>query len=208
MQDAVVEHTYIYALHDPRDWSIRYVGKSNDPHARLKMHMRRPIRLGLSRLVRELKLLGLKLQISILQQCSSTEWPVWEKFWIATARNSGENLLNIFDGGNGAPIFYTSEHRMRISAGLKGKPKSLEHRENLSKANIGKRHTPEEIAKQAAAQRGKKKPPCSPERKARISAANKGKTLGRPQSAEHKAKRLRRWEELRAYRNSIQPKLL
>jgi hypothetical protein len=35
--------THIYALHDPRDWAIRYVGQSNNPerrHRRPRSHKR------------------------------------------------------------------------------------------------------------------------------------------------------------------------
>jgi len=68
----VESSAYIYALHDPRDWSIRYVGKSNNPerrHRRPRSHSRR-----LQNFLTELRALGLQPRFSILQKCSTEEW--------------------------------------------------------------------------------------------------------------------------------------
>jgi hypothetical protein len=79
------------------------------------------------------------------------------------------------------------EHRENLSAALKGRsrgPFSPEHRENLSAASKGHEVTAETRAKIAAAQKGRTH---SPEARARMSAARKGRRFG-PRSPETKAK--------------------
>ena len=81
---------------------------------------------------------------------------------------------------------YSDSHKENISKGLKNKPKSLEHRQNLSKARIGK--TPwnkglktgplskETKQKMREAHMGKIRGPMSEEAKQNISKAQKGRT--------------------------------
>src|ERR1700676_2228644 len=92
--------TYIYALHDPRDWSIRYVGKANDPTHRLKIHIANRGVVRMRKFIQELRADGLIPVLSILQTCPRSAWQPWEKFWIATIRQSGAHLLNVAPGGN------------------------------------------------------------------------------------------------------------
>jgi hypothetical protein len=162
--------TYIYALHDPRDWSIRYVGKANNPASRLKIHAGKDAYAGMRTFIKELSLSGLSPSISILQICSQSQWPFWEKFWIATARASGADLLNRASGGNAPPT---------INEARRGQRLSLEHREKISIALKGKAKTPEAVAKTNAAHRGAKR---SLESRARMSATHRGKRS--PRSAE------------------------
>ena len=198
--------TYIYALHDPRDWSIRYVGKANDPKARLKAHVQKArSAFRMHALAAELKEAGLTLGLSILQICSQSQWHVWERFWITTITASGADLFNVGPGGNGPSKLgpRSSETRAKISAKLKGhihSPESLgkmsaalvgraitpEWKAKISIGSLGKRKSPQAIAKSAAARTGKRR---SPEARSRISAANwsRGKILG-PQSVERRAK--------------------
>jgi GIY-YIG catalytic domain len=173
----MAKRTHIYALHDPRDWSIRYVGKAHDPRRRMLNHFKHPKGEGVRKFVSELRSLGLSLRFSILQQCSDESWAHWERFWIATVRASGAELLNIAPGGN-API--TSRESCR--AARIGKKDSVETRLNKSLAAKGKKKSPEHIAKAAAAQLGRK---FSEEHKAKIAAAH----VGMKQSPETVAKR-------------------
>lgn len=53
-------------------------------------------------------------------------------------------LVNMTDGGEGIiNAIRTKEWKSRISKALSGKPKSGSHRESLSRANVGKRHSEE-----------------------------------------------------------------
>ena len=82
---------------------------------------------------------------------------------------------------------HSPETKAKISAGNKGKAKSLEHITNMSAARIGKKQSPEHIAKRVAARIGKKRGPPSPETRAKISDTLTGKKRG-PHSPETKAK--------------------
>src|SRR5215469_1363630 len=94
---------YIYALRDPRDRSIRYIGKAQNPEGRFKQHLES--KAGrIRKLVDELSLLGLALQFQVLQECSKSEWPLWEKYWIGLGFALKEKLLNLRPGGENPPI--------------------------------------------------------------------------------------------------------
>lgn len=175
------ETTYIYALHDPRDWSMVYVGKTNNPKRRIVDHSQRPRRVVLRQLIEELKKSNLSLDISILHKCPYQEWQFWEKFWITTVRNSGAKLLNLMPGGNGAPDSSV------LSAAQRGRIVTQETRARISASHIGKKmppKTPEQRARQSAAQMGRK---FSRETINKISTALTGRKIG-PHSAEWKAK--------------------
>lgn len=163
--------THIYALHDPRDWSIRYIGKANDPNRRMQGHFRRPKGTAMRRFVSELRALGLSLRVSVLQSCSQEQWQQWERFWIATARASGEKLLNIAEGGNAPSTTREScrlarlgkkdspEVRLKKSLSAKGKAKSPEHIRNAGMAQRGRKFSPEHREKLRIAKLGTKRPP-------------------------------------------------
>lgn len=163
--------TFIYALHDPRDFSIRYVGKANNPERRARNHFKRPRGAAFRRFVAELKALGLSLRVSVLQTCSQESWANWEKFWIATVRASGAKLFNIAEGGNApAPTSEqcraarigkkdSAETRNRKSLAAKGKPKSPEHARNAGLAQRGVKKSIEHCMKLRAAKLGTKQSP-------------------------------------------------
>jgi NUMOD3 motif len=181
----MIDQTYIYALYDPRDWSIRYIGKANNPWKRLAQH--------------RYKKLFQTFQITILSVCRISEWEYWEKFWIATARASGADLWNATEGGNGRTIQI---------------PFSLKHRTNLSRSASLRKHSPETRAKLSKARRRRKISEAtrtktslslkgrtlSESHKAKIGAANKGRRLG-PQPLNVRAKKslsqTLRWQKIR-----------
>lgn len=93
----------------------------------------------------------------------------------------------------------TDETRAKLSAAHSGKTISIKHRQALLEAakrhahtniprlallNTGRKRTPEQITKMAAVHTGAKR---RAETRSNISAALKGKLLGRPQTAEHRA---------------------
>lgn len=94
--------TYIYALIDPRDQRVRYVGKANDVVARLGSHLRdcrrrnSPVHSWLISLTS----LGLFPQIQILCSVPYSEWCVAERDWIFIYRSIYSDLLNLADGGD------------------------------------------------------------------------------------------------------------
>lgn len=203
-----MRHTYIYALHDPRDWAIRYVGKADDPSYRLKVHIRKPLNIEMRKLIIELAKLGLTLKVSILQKCVFGHWQSWEKFWIATVRASGAELFNLRDGGGGAPLEGPNterkfsrevrENMSRARIGSKRVPFSEEHRKRISLSKLGLKRSPESCLKQSETMRGKK---LSVEHRLAIGKGLRGRKLspehaeklhaacrGKPLSLEHREK--------------------
>lgn len=93
------------------------------------------------------------------------------------------------------------ETRAKLSAALKGRPAH----------NKGVKHTPEARAKMSAAQKaignippnhkGKKRGPRSPETKAKLSAANKGKHPSEETLAKMSAAQKARWAKKKAVEN-------
>lgn len=140
-------YTYIYALVDPRNNAIRYIGKADSPKRRLATHVA-PCNLRdnthKNRWIKQLLVLGLKPTIETLDWVPASEWPTEERKWIARFRElPGPKLTNTTDGGEGAEGLVFSE----------------ETKKRLSEAGLGRIHSPESIEKMRAAQKGKKKTP-------------------------------------------------
>lgn len=186
----------IYALLDPRDKSIRYVGKtSRTLRLRLQCHIS-DARTGNNhrcKWLRKLSRLSLKPEIILLEETTADHWQSVERFWIAHFKQAGARLTNSTDGGEeqkGA----SPELRSRLSVALRGRvgprkgmTNSPEHRARISAANKGKpnlkkrgmSHTPEAKAKMSATRKGRtpwnKGVPMSSEQRAKLSASLKGK---------------------------------
>jgi group I intron endonuclease len=90
--------------------------------------------------------------------------------------NSFKGGLNLTEGGGAfrgvREEGITEEYRAKLSAAKKGKPKSPEHREALSRARKGRVVSDETKTKMAAAKKGKKQ---SKEHLARLSEVRKGR---------------------------------
>lgn len=97
--------TFIYELIDPRTNEVRYVGKSNNPIKRLNDHLRNKNHNNQRKKiwVNELKALGIKPIVNIIDEVSKKEWEYWEILWIQRYKTWGANLLNIHKGGNEVP---------------------------------------------------------------------------------------------------------
>ena len=173
---------YIYALHDPRDDSPRYVGKTKHLSHRLRRHMANPSSGGMRRWISELAEIGQTPRMVIIEVCEGDLWIERERFHVADYRDRFSGLLNVLSGGGG-PLdkHYTQEIRQKIGASLRGKKRSPEqiakmkerkfspeHRAKISAAGRGRKKSPEHIAKL----RGRK---LTPEHIAKIKAANLGR---------------------------------
>jgi group I intron endonuclease len=163
---------FIYALYDPRDGTLRYVGKSKNLARRMKNHRNEKGERRKNRWFRLLISLGLEPKIAVLEQVPETTWQERECWWIKHFRENGCDLLNHTDGGeglNGAsaetrakmsasikkrlsdPVFrarmYTKERALKISASLRGKKKSAEHTAKMRQNNTGRKLTEQHKAK-------------------------------------------------------------
>lgn len=124
---------------------------------------------------------------AILEKCSQEIIDDREVYWIdhyqSTNRDYGYNL----DSGGRLNKNHSEETRKKIREALIGNKNNKdrvfteEHKANLSKAAIGRKHSPEHIENNRKAQIGKI---TSEETKQKLSIANKGKKKP-PRSEEH-----------------------
>lgn len=95
--------TFIYSLSDPRTNQIRYVGKTNNPKERLVNHCN-PARYRPTykfNWIKELRGLGLKPILEVIDEVPLDDWKFWEKFWIQLVKSWGFLLVNHTNGGDG-----------------------------------------------------------------------------------------------------------
>ncbi len=99
--DTTNQHAYIYALIDPRDGQVRYVGRSVNPKRRYLAH------LGISRSdpnehkkswIRVLQNASMRPILKVLEEVAKEDAPGRELWWIQHGRDAGWNLTNILDG--------------------------------------------------------------------------------------------------------------
>lgn len=86
---------YIYGLIDPTTSSIRYIGKSRDPHTRLNEHLKEQSDNAKCRWLRKLKSVGAVPVLVVLEEVSDgRDISEVEKLWIDMGFRSGWNLTN------------------------------------------------------------------------------------------------------------------
>ena len=103
---------YIYALVDPEDNSVFYIGKSENPKSRLSAH------LALSKTdnnrhkknkIAKIKRLGNEPSLVILEKCCADDWKEKERKWIARGRKEKWPLTNIKEGGESTAEDYMNQ---------------------------------------------------------------------------------------------------
>ncbi len=172
----------IYALLDPETKATRYIGVTfRGERTRLREHLCRARTGGRShRDCWIASLLQRKREpiMAVVERGVGSGWQEAERRWIAEARHSGAQLVNLTDGGDGTPgLLPTAEMRAKWSATRKGRT----YKHIRPGGMTGRRHSPEAVNKIRAALFGR---PHSPETRAKLAAAHKGKTL----TPEHCAK--------------------
>ena len=109
--------TFIYALVDPRDLLIKYIGKADDPYDRLYKHMT-PFALKTktrkNSWLKSLKDKKLKPIVEIIDTIDNTEWGFWERHYISLYKSWGFNLTNDphCEGGEAGPRKFGSDNHM------------------------------------------------------------------------------------------------
>lgn len=179
MQD---QEWFIYALTDPRDKAIRYIGFTIDMQTRLYGHLTyaKRERTHKANWIKQLLALNLKPEMICLETGIGDGWQEAEKRWIAHYRNVGLRLTNMTDGGDGVPGAKRSPETCRkISEALKGKKKSPEAVAKFAAANRGKKASAETRRKMSEAHKGRpgttKGTKASPETRALLSTVNKAR---------------------------------
>ena len=134
----------IYGLVDPRNGQLRYVGKSCKGLYRPKSHWTpsslriQPFTPKNNWIKQVLADNALPSVIVIQEFPDSSVLSDAERHWIRYFRHMGCPLTNLTDGGEGGHGPSTPETRLKISQALKGKPKSIQHREASARARKGK----------------------------------------------------------------------
>jgi predicted metal-dependent hydrolase len=121
-QENAIEKTKIYYLHKGDDIPF-YIGKTIDEKDRLRKHRRK---------------LKCDIYLEIIDEVPTNEWLFWEKYWIHTFIHWGFYLTNKRKDGGGGLSFHSLETRIKKSNSMKGRKLSPEHKQNISKGNIGK----------------------------------------------------------------------
>jgi hypothetical protein len=95
---------HVYALIDPRDQLVRYVGWAYNPTRRLQDHLDEARRKETHKAqwIRQLIEFGLKPSVVVLETGTGV-WGDAERRWIAKFVTDGADLTNITPGGEGVP---------------------------------------------------------------------------------------------------------
>jgi hypothetical protein len=142
---------FIYALVDPRDANVRYIGRSFVPEDRYKRHLIDKSETHKTRWIKQLKSVGLQPELKILDVVSEQQWSDAERQWMSKYKD----LTNSCAGGYGI-LCPSTETRMK-----------------MRNKKLGRKLTEEHRAKVSVAHKGKKKPPRTKEHITKISESRK-----------------------------------
>lgn len=142
---------FIYALIDPRDANVRYVGRSFVPEDRYKKHLKDKTDTHKTRWIKQLEDARLQPELKILDVVQEQQWSNAERQWMSKY----ENLTNSCAGGHGV-LRPSKETRLKMSSKKLGGKQTEEHR-----------------AKVSVALKGKKKPPRTKDHATKISESRK-----------------------------------
>ena len=217
MASHIKGNTLIYALSDPANGNIRYVGKTcYSLKKRLTEHLRDKTVSYKTNWIKSLVRKGVKPHIEILEDLgnpSDEEWAIAEKFWIKYLRFLGCDLTNIAEGGEGgsSPSAETIAKRVQKLRGQKRTPEALA---NMSAAQKKRHEANREsgfVRIPSAASRAKlseslkrayasgvRKQEWSAESRAKMSKSKTGTKLSEASRAKVSAALVKRWAALKA----------
>lgn len=133
----MTKRTYIYALVDPRNNNVRYIGKANNPEERYKNHINssRDKNTHKRNWISDLRSDGYRPELFILDTVDIDQWRFWEIFYVDLFKSYGFDLVNHTIGGDGAslgnstsykkgmiPLPMKEESKNKIREKLKGLP--------------------------------------------------------------------------------------
>jgi hypothetical protein len=147
----------IYALCDPRNGAIRYIGKCTHPQRRLRAHLNEKRDTRKCRWIASLRKLNLEPTLAVLEVVTADGWELSERKWIAYFKWAGADLCNHTEGGDGLHN-PDNETRKKVSAHRKAQwrdnrerylavARDPERRRKISQANSGRKKPPEHVAK-------------------------------------------------------------
>jgi len=130
---------FIYTLAHPITKEVRYVGKTNNFHARALTHVSDVNKGKITHKTNWLKSLfnkGLYAEMELLDEVLESEWIFWERFWINQFKVWGFNLVNHTEGGDGLTMRNSGSFKKGHkpwnsgSKGIKIKPNKNVHQYN------------------------------------------------------------------------------
>ena len=164
--------TFIYALKDPQDGEIRYIGKSNNPKGRFSVHVwearRSEKRNHRVNWIRKILDKGGTPELEVIDEIPFQYWQALEAAYIQFFRESGCDLVNGTDGGDGTDCTgrkYSQATILKMRKSHSEKILSESHKRNIGKASLGNKHnlgrkqSPEEIERRISKIRGRKQTP-------------------------------------------------
>jgi hypothetical protein len=82
---------------------VRYIGKTNNISRRYRAHLNRARKHQTHKLnwINELKVLGLKPKVEVIDEVPIDNWRFWEVYWISQMKTWGFDLVNHTGGGDG-----------------------------------------------------------------------------------------------------------
>ena len=113
--------TFIYTLSDRN--GVRYIGKSNEPFLRLKVHLKE----SKYKRTRKEKWINSLLEkeefpiMEIIDEVDDTDWEFFEIYWIAQFKAWGFDIINGTDGGEGSNGFKGHTHSEETKIELRKK---------------------------------------------------------------------------------------
>jgi group I intron endonuclease len=156
---------YIYALTDPNNNAIRYIGKTVNIKQRLAQHLKDNSKSYKASWLKSLKDNNQICNIEIIDIVDKDGWEFWEIYWIEQYKIWGCELTNLTKGGIGHKGYKKTElqkknlsdklknrtlsieSRKKISIARKGIVFSKKHLENLSKSHKGLKYNSENYGK-------------------------------------------------------------
>src|SRR3990167_7541172 len=131
---------YIYALVDPRNYEIRYIGKSIYPNIRYKQHLKdityNPHK---QHWIKMLASLGLQPLLEILEEVDNDNWQDIEIWYIEETKKCGHRLLNMTSGGDGL-LNVSDETKEKLRLKMIGNRNAVG---NINSGMRGHRHSEE-----------------------------------------------------------------
>ncbi len=207
----------IYGLVQRGTTEIRYVGRTSKPmNHRLERHIWSS-RIRATLVAHWIQSCREEIEMVVLEADALDDRKA-ERLWIKRLRAEGADLVNENDGGDGAmagEFKLTDEQRAKISASNARRTYTAETIEKMRRSHMGFRHSVESRrlmsekrkgipksfetrARMAVASRARadqfRGVPLSPEHRAKISEATKGK----PKSEAHRQKMREAWQRRKA----------
>jgi len=138
-----MENVFIYALSDPRNNQVRYIGKANNPEDRYTNHFNsaRDKNTHKRNWINNVRKDGLRPELIIIDEVPKSEWVYWEKFYMSLFKTWGFSLVNYTEGGDGSTFGNSGSFKKGDIPHNKGVPCSEETKQKIKDKLTGRSNT-------------------------------------------------------------------